>query len=358
MPDIHKEKIYAARSTGPLKASEDPFVSLGHDRLFHIESLFPTRLQEWDAKTPQEHRTGHIEGHPPIMPNPALVPNHVLHRDQRERHEQRQSSHSSEMTKSSPAKQDGRTLIAFTPMHTGADQYGSEYTSQATTSRQQSAYPSRETTPTPSRPKPSGSAPPWADIRGAMPAPSLSRPSPPQPPRPVRIPRAGRKYVPTSIGGSPPSSLEDEPLLRHVAPASRTHVIRPPAFADGETRPVSTDTLIAIGGTSIPGWTGRVAQGVLKDAARQNQTQPHGQPQPQNQNQQKQQQQHTRQPLRPQEQMHQAQPRLRGRLDEHEMPASAKVHAWRQFEVSSGVGTKLTRSEHIVHPCIEITKTW
>jgi hypothetical protein len=169
-----------------------------------------------------------------------------------------------------------------------------EYTSASTaiSDTASPSYLSRKTTPTQAQVRGApGPAPPWAQYcaqtEHAMPRPwagsqvpasGLPPTGPPPLPQaqalqashPSSQPSALQGSGPTrlryarSIGGSPPSSEDDEPLLRHVAPASCTYVIRPPSFADPEG-PLSTDSLVSLQTvrTVMPGevwgWGGPVA---------------------------------------------------------------------------------------------------
>lgn len=223
------DKLFAARSTEDRR--DDPFRSLGDDRLIYVESLFPTSPAEWARlmaalrpERPFGNRgpllmdpTGASSAQslpPAIQPNTAyLVQTNVPYRGM-----------------GSP--------IPFTPMPTGVRYPGRGRPLSPPpppTPRAPMVPPPPTYAPPPAR---RVAAPPWQEFRAAArPSgiPEMLRRSiasgTTTPPR--RLPdgvvfRKSARSI--SIGGSPPSSDENNPLDPTIPAAARTHVERPPRF--------------------------------------------------------------------------------------------------------------------------------
>lgn len=238
------EKLFVARSTPNPK--DDPFVSLGHDRLFDVEMLFPTSPEKWDqlmrargtgmAAGPgpntfgrpiplDSQPTGATEALPPaIQPNPALVPNYVIHAQ----------ALCDNAAPPDPYRGQLGSPIPFTPMHTGV---------RPPERGMRSSAPSPPSSPrtiratVPHRPL-AVSAPPWQEYRAEhhelpeMLRRSVASGTAVANPRRRNIVFRKRAHSP-SIGGSPPSTDEDRPLDPTIPAPARTHVARPPRFNAG-----------------------------------------------------------------------------------------------------------------------------
>lgn len=231
-------------------------------------------MQEWSVQVQAQSTGAQVVGHPPIQPNPALVPNPVLHPPfDRSREVQPHRYGSPILFTPTPTGHHGRQSEGYRPLHSSA-------TNRSSTAYERSYNsPDRETTPRPRpitpRGPPKASQPPWSEYRPVPPAESRPPPSDYRPqssststsrpyserPTLLRQP-APRRPAPSqryqgSVGGSPPSSEDEEPLLAHVPQASRTHVIRPPVFS--VDRPPSTGSLISTATVGPPSaWQGHV----------------------------------------------------------------------------------------------------
>ncbi|BEJ17044.1 hypothetical protein CspHIS471_0604450 [Cutaneotrichosporon sp. HIS471] len=261
------DKLFAARSTTDRR--DDPFRSLGDDRLFAVQSLFPTSPAEWArlmTSTPirPERNVPANRGHllmdqtgattaqalpHAIQPNPALVPNDVSHNQPLRR-----------APGATPDTYRGQmgSPIPFSPMPTGVrhpDRGRHDLSPPPPPTPRAPRAPQVTSPPVPKDTSRQNRAlrmagPPWQEYRPpsskVAPLPEMLRRSiaagTATPPRHSNDAVAFRKSArSSSIGGSPPSTDEDNPLDPTIPPAARTHVERPPRFV-GPGRSVTGST--------------------------------------------------------------------------------------------------------------------
>ncbi|BEI86210.1 hypothetical protein CcaverHIS002_0604970 [Cutaneotrichosporon cavernicola] len=261
------DKLFAARSTTDRR--DDPFRSLGDDRLFAVQCLFPTSPAEWarlmttTSIRPERNvpaNRGHLlmdqtgattaQALPlAIQPNPALVPNDVSHN---------QTLRCAPGATPDTYRGQLGSPIPFSPMPTGVrcpDRGRHDPSPPPLPTPRAPRAPQVTSLPVPKytsrqNPAPRMAGPPWQEYRPASSKgarlPEMLRRSiaagTATPPRHSNDCVAFRKSARSpSIGGSPPSTDEDNPLDPTIPPAARTHVERPPRFV-GPNRSVTGST--------------------------------------------------------------------------------------------------------------------
>lgn len=161
---------------------------------------------------------------PAIQPNPALVPNYVVHG--------RVPRYTADMSDETRGLMG--SPIPFTPIPTGV-QYPERGVSRAASPPVQPMLKlAAQAAQRNSLPPPAVSAPPWQEFRAhnQAPMPEMLRRSVASGTAAFNISFRKGAHLP-SIGGSPPSTDEDNPLDPTIPAAARTHVARPPVFSGG-----------------------------------------------------------------------------------------------------------------------------
>ncbi|WOO76817.1 uncharacterized protein LOC62_01G000433 [Vanrija pseudolonga] len=315
-PDI-KNKVTAIRSTPLGEAKNDPFRSLGDDRLYHMPTVFATSQAEWDSiryrpaprpaaprsptntiyhnpqQTPQRHEE-YSTPRPPsnqrmaqptpannygYEPQPTPIPQHRSHQSQEyaphhsadPRHDPRHDPHHDPRRERAQHGHD-RSDTYYSRAYDGNDYDGnghgystpSGYQPQRTPQPEPDRYQQRS--PQPPRAE-ATSRPPWQEYRAFSQAVDSTRAQAQQHQqqsvnRP-RSPHIIHRRPGSSMGGSPASSDERNPPLPHIPAAARTHVVRPPTWAAAGqdiARPQTSNSLIStmtgqgMGGGPPPNW--------------------------------------------------------------------------------------------------------
>lgn len=314
-PEV-KNKVTAIRSTPLSEAKNDPFRSLGDDRLYHMPTVFGTSQDEWDSiryrpaprpaeprsptntvyhnpqppqQTPQRNEYNEYSTPRPqsnqrmaqptpynnygYQPQPSPAPPRQSHQSQE--YSPQRSADPRYDPRHEPAQDHGRDRSdtyysrnyndnAY-PVNNHGYSMPTGYEPQRTPQPEQNHYQQRSSPPPRAE---ATSRPPWQEYRAFSQAVDSTRVQAQQhqqqqPTNRPRSPHIIHRRPGSSMGGSPASSDERNPPLPHIPAAARTHVVRPPTWATGGqdiARPPTSNSLIStmtgqgMGGGPPPNW--------------------------------------------------------------------------------------------------------